>query len=88
MANAPPPAIVRPVKTKLDPDWHKARVAARILLKARTRPLNARDRRLARRFAADKGVTNRLVEQAVSTVHPQHRIRDYVFTRPLVVSHD
>ena len=79
---------MRRVKPKLDPDWHKARVAARILLKARKRPLNARDRRLARRFAQDQGVSNRLLEQAVSTVHPQHRIRDYVFTRPLVVSRD
>lgn len=54
------------VKPKLDPDWHKARVAARILLKARKRPLNARDRRLARRFAEDTGVTNRLIEQALA----------------------
>ena len=61
------------MKTKLDPDWHKARVAARILLKARTRPLNARDRRLARRFAADQGVSNRLLEQAVSFWRAPHR---------------
>jgi hypothetical protein len=54
------------VKEKLDPDWHKARVAARIWLKAQKRPLNARDRRLARRFAADRGVTDRLIEQGVA----------------------
>lgn len=53
------------MKEKLDPSWHKARVAARIWLKAQTRPLNARDRRLARLFAQDRGVTNRLIQQGV-----------------------
>ena len=53
------------VKEKLDPDWHKARVAARIWLKAQKRPLNARDRRLARRFAEDKRVTDRLIQQGI-----------------------
>ncbi len=49
----------------LDPSWHKARVAARILLKAKQgKPLSPRDKRLARLLAADKGVTNRLMEQA------------------------
>jgi hypothetical protein len=57
---------LRDVKAKLDPDWHKARVAARILLKARRRPLNPRDRRLALRFADDPSVSNRLIEQAIS----------------------
>ena len=52
-------------REKLDPSWHKARVAARILLKAKQgKPLSVRDKRLARLFAADKGVTNRLMEQA------------------------
>ena len=50
----------------LDPYWHKARIAARIWLKAQTRPLSARDRRIARALLADKGVTNRLIEQATS----------------------
>ena len=51
----------------LDPSWHKARVAARIWLKAKQgKPLSPRDKRLARILAADKGVTNRLVEQAVT----------------------
>ena len=57
---------MRTVKEKLDPDWHKARVAARILLKARTHPLNARDKRLARLFAEDGGVSNRLIQQGIS----------------------
>ena len=49
----------------LDPSWHKARVAALIWLKAKHgRRLSPRDRRLARLFAGDKGVTNRLIEQA------------------------
>ena len=53
-------------REKLDPSWHKARVAARILLKARQgRPLNARDKRLALRFAADRGVENRLIQQGL-----------------------
>ncbi len=59
-------SIVRAVKEKIDPSWHKARIAARILLKARTRPLNVRDKRLALRFAADPAVENRLVDQGIA----------------------
>lgn len=52
-------------REKLDPSWHKARVAARIWLKAKQgKPLSPRDKRLARLLASDKGVTNRLIEQA------------------------
>lgn len=52
-------------REKLDPSWHKARVAALIWLKAkRGKPLSPRDKRLARLLSADKGVTNRLIEQA------------------------
>ena len=53
------------MKETVDPSWHKARIAARIILKARKRPLNARDKRLARRFANDRSVENRLVEQGL-----------------------
>jgi hypothetical protein len=53
------------VKEKLDPSWHKARVAARIWLKAQKRPLNARDRRLARLLAADCAVSDRLIQQGI-----------------------
>ena len=54
-------------REKLDPSWHKARIAARILLKARQgRPLNARDKRLARRFAEDRSVKNRLIQQGIN----------------------
>ena len=51
-------------REKLDPSWHKARVAARIWLKAKSgRPLSARDKRLALLFANDRSVENRLIEQ-------------------------
>lgn len=54
-----------PQREKLDPSWHKARVAARIWLKAKQgKLLSPRDRRLARTLTADKGVTDRLIEQA------------------------
>lgn len=55
------------MRETLDPSWHKARVAALIWLKAkRGKPLSPRDKRLARLLAADKGVTDRLIEQAVT----------------------
>lgn len=54
-----------PTREQLDPSWHKARIAARIWLKARQgKPLSPRDKRLARQLAADNGVTDRLIEQA------------------------
>lgn len=53
-------------REKLDPSWHKARVAARIWLKAKQgRPLSARDKRLARLFGKDRGVEDRLIQQGV-----------------------
>jgi hypothetical protein len=56
-----------PKREKLDPCWHKARLAARIWLKAqRGKPLSLRDKRLARWLVADKGVTDRLIEHAVT----------------------
>ena len=52
-------------REKLDPSWHKARVAALIWLKMkRGKPLSARDKRLAHLLGNDKGVTDRLIEQA------------------------
>lgn len=51
-------------REKLDPYWHRARVAARIWLKTRQgKALSPRDKRLARLFANDPGVTDRLIEQ-------------------------
>lgn len=53
-------------REKLDPFWHKARVAARIWMKAqRGRPLSPRDKRLARWLADERGVENRLIQQGV-----------------------
>jgi hypothetical protein len=52
-------------REKLDPYWHMARIAARIWLKDQQgKPLSPRDKRLARKLAETKGVTNRLIEQA------------------------
>jgi hypothetical protein len=57
------------MKPKEDPYWRKAKLAARILLRARAgKPLTPRQKRLARQFAADPGVENRLVDQAVACV--------------------
>lgn len=54
-------------REKLDPSWHKARVAARILLKAEQgKPLSARDKRLARLFGNDRSVENRLIDQGIA----------------------
>jgi len=45
--------------------WRKARIAARLLLKREAgQPWSARDRRLAARLSDDRGVTNRLLDQA------------------------
>lgn len=52
----------------MDPYWRKARIAARILLRRQQGTLSTRDRRLAALLADDPGVTNRLVDQAVSSI--------------------
>jgi hypothetical protein len=53
----------------MDPYWRKARIGARLLLKREEgRPWSARDRRLAARLAEDRGVTNRLLDQAVHSI--------------------
>ena len=46
--------------------WRKSRIAARLLLKQRRQSWSGRDRRLATLLAEDPGVTNRLIDQAVS----------------------
>jgi hypothetical protein len=52
----------------MDPCWRKARIAARLLIKREEgKPWSVRDRRLAARFAGDKGVANRLLDQAYSS---------------------
>ena len=57
---------VEPTREPLiDPWWRKARIAARLVHKREAgQPWSGRDRRLARQFAEDPGVTNRLIDQA------------------------
>jgi hypothetical protein len=58
----------------MDPYWRKARIAARLLLKRRGGEMwSPRDRRLAERLAADPGVTNRLLGQAISSLTARKR---------------
>ena len=53
-------------REKLDPSWHKSRIAARIWMKAlRGGALTSREKRLARILAEDRGVENRLIQQGV-----------------------
>ena len=54
---------------RIDPWWRKARIAARLLLKRQAQQAwSARDQRLASRLAADPGVTNRLIDQAIHSI--------------------
>ena len=55
--------------------WVKARIGARILLRAEAGRLTARDRRWARRLAADRGVEDRLLDQALASIRVQKRNR-------------
>lgn len=55
--------------------WVKARIGARILLRAEAGTLSERDRRWARRLAADKGVEGRLLDQAISCIRVEKRER-------------
>lgn len=48
-----------------DTCWRKSRIAARILLREEAGRLTPRDVVLGRKFAEDKGVTPRLVQQAI-----------------------
>ena len=60
-----------------DPSWVKARIAARILLRQRTGGVRSRDARLARRFANDPGVTDRLIDQALACLCAERRKENY-----------
>ncbi len=57
-----------------DPSWVKSRIAARILLRGINGVLNQRDRMLARRLADDRGVTDRLIDQALASICAEKRI--------------
>lgn len=45
--------------------WRKSRIAARILLREERGTLTARDIRLGRTLGEDRGVTPRLIQQAL-----------------------
>ena len=58
----------------MDPYWRKARIAARLIIKREDgKPWSARDQRLAVRFAADVGVTNRLLDQAFHSLKARRK---------------
>ena len=64
---------------KLDPSRHKARVAARIWLKAHYGGLlTARDKRLARSLSNDPTVTNDLIREAMGPVEVEFISRRWV----------
>ena len=50
---------------RIDQAWRKSRIAARILLREDAGTLTPRDVALGRKLAADKGVTPRLIDQAI-----------------------
>lgn len=69
MVNPPARYDMLPVvRAKQDPSWRKAQKAARLLARAKRRPLTVQERRSARALAADPGVTNRLIDQALASL--------------------
>lgn len=52
-------------RPSLDRCWRKSRIAARILLRHDAGRASARDIRIARILADDRGVTSRLIDQAL-----------------------
>jgi hypothetical protein len=50
---------------RFDACWRKSRIAARILVREEAGKLTPRDVALGRKFASDKGVTPRLIDQAI-----------------------
>ena len=55
--------------------WVKARIGARILLRAEAGTLTPRDRRWAKRLSADRGVEDRLLDQALACIRVEQRER-------------
>lgn len=55
-----------------DPYWRASRIAARLLLRSRW---SARDRRLASKLLDERGVEERLIEQAISGLRAVRRSR-------------
>lgn len=62
---------------KRDPSWMKARIAARILLREQDRRVSARDARMAHWLAADPGVTDRLIDQALACLCAEQKKYSY-----------
>ncbi|HEY1718790.1 MAG TPA: hypothetical protein VGH42_10940 [Verrucomicrobiae bacterium] len=56
---------MKQAEVKADTAWRKSRLAARLLLRRKIRPLRPREQALARRLAQDVEVTNRLIQQAL-----------------------
>jgi hypothetical protein len=50
---------------RYDTCWRKSRIAARILLREQAGKLTPRDVTLGRKLATEKGVTPRLIQQAI-----------------------
>ena len=48
--------------------WRRNRLAARIIMKSRTKPLNARDLRLARWLANHSNIENYLLDQGIASL--------------------
>lgn len=62
---------------KRDPTWTKARIGARILLRRESGRVSVRDARLAHWIAADAGVTDRLLDQALASLCARPSAPDY-----------
>jgi len=58
---------------RYDRCWRKSRIAARILLREEQGKLTARDVRIGHMLAADRGVTPRLIHQAIHGLRGRKR---------------
>lgn len=58
-------AMPKKGEPRYDTCWRKSRIAARILLREEAGTLTRRDVALGRKLAQDKGVTPRLIRQAI-----------------------
>lgn len=71
-------------REKLDPSWHKARVAARIWLKAKQgKSLSARQKCFARVLSNDPCVTNELIHVALQPLEVEMVARAWAEKRRL-----
>jgi len=66
-------SLVNDSLRKEDVCWRKARLAARIVLRARAGALTRRDRRLGSLLKSDPDVTNRLIDQALAALQARAR---------------